>query len=279
MSTTDTIFGPQGSNATTTMPDGTTTNRYGSGEDTWAKDSATDAADGTILDAAFFNTIIGNLRTLVTEAIADGATDVILTDGQMDAVLEAVKFYAGGRVTAGQGLKLGTTGAMSFDFPSLDILTQATLNPLADTMSVYDVDFKAHKQITVGSAVAGSLKSGNGFITVFVAADGKATITLDGTSFIRPINTLPIATTVDPTLDLLAIWDDSTNAHAYLPIDNLPFATTGLTGAWVPAALPTTEDIGVTAYVVGMGGGGTANGLAVFDGTNWRRADDNQIVI
>ena len=82
----NTAFGPQGSNAATALPQGTTVNRYGTRIDTWVKDASSAAAcDGTVLDAAFFNNIIGNLRYLVTTA------GVAKTDGDMTLVYDAVK--------------------------------------------------------------------------------------------------------------------------------------------------------------------------------------------
>ena len=61
--TTGTAFGPQGYQSSTTLPDGTERNRAGFGVDTWCQDCAAGAENGTILDAAFFNMIIGNVKS------------------------------------------------------------------------------------------------------------------------------------------------------------------------------------------------------------------------
>jgi hypothetical protein len=79
-------FGPQGSHAATTMPSGNTSLRYGT-SDTWVKDcSATGANDGTNIDAAFFNNIIGNLNTLIVNSAISP-----VTRGDMSLVWRAVR--------------------------------------------------------------------------------------------------------------------------------------------------------------------------------------------
>jgi hypothetical protein len=61
------VFGPQNSNASTTLPPGTTTVRYGTNP-TWAKDCDASGKGGTKLDAAFYNNIIGNLNLVVANS-------------------------------------------------------------------------------------------------------------------------------------------------------------------------------------------------------------------
>ena len=80
-----TAFGPQSANAATALPSGSTTNRYGVNVDTWVRD-CTDTVNnnGTVLNAAFFNNIIGNLRYLVNTAGCP------LVDGDMTMVYDAV---------------------------------------------------------------------------------------------------------------------------------------------------------------------------------------------
>ena len=115
----NTSFGPQGANATNSIPATNGVNRYGTGVDTWVQDaSSSSAQDGTVLNADFFNMIIGNLRTIVRQAIADGAT-FSETDGDFTLLLEAVKFYTGAAESAfptdaaGQLTNDGT-GALSY---------------------------------------------------------------------------------------------------------------------------------------------------------------------
>ena len=83
---TNTAFGPQGFNAATSLPAGTTNNRYGTGVDTWVKPaSGPGECDGTVLDAAFFNTIIGNIRYVVQQS------GVAMTDGDMTLLFDAIQ--------------------------------------------------------------------------------------------------------------------------------------------------------------------------------------------
>ena len=93
MATTGTAFGPQGYQAAERLPAGTTRNRMGRGVDTWVQDCAPGSENGTVLDAAFFNTIIGNLRYLVKSAVDAGA-GISLTDGDMTLLHQAVKYFA-----------------------------------------------------------------------------------------------------------------------------------------------------------------------------------------
>lgn len=62
------IFGPQNANAALTLPNGSDKQRYGA-QQTWVKDcSGPGRNDGTVLDGAFYNRIIGNLDYLVSQA-------------------------------------------------------------------------------------------------------------------------------------------------------------------------------------------------------------------
>lgn len=62
------LFGPQGANAVTEKPNSFRQQRYGNIQ-TWVKDSsAPGASDGTVLDAAFYNRIIGALDYIVGKA-------------------------------------------------------------------------------------------------------------------------------------------------------------------------------------------------------------------
>lgn len=116
---TGTAFGPQGQNAATSLPAGTQSNRYGTGVDTWV--SGCGQGGGTVLDPAFFNMILGNLRNLVKGAIADGAT-IDLSDGDMNLLLNAVKFYTGAGLAAGNGISIAN-GRISIDVRSLKEMT------------------------------------------------------------------------------------------------------------------------------------------------------------
>lgn len=78
------LFGPQNANAATTLPAGTATQRYG-GIQSWVRDcSAPGMNDGTILDAAFYNRLIGNLEYLVN------TSDIIALPGDMTTLYRAV---------------------------------------------------------------------------------------------------------------------------------------------------------------------------------------------
>lgn len=97
-------FGPQGSQATTSLPPGTNQTRYGD-DPTWCKDcTAPNANDATVLDAAFFNNIIGNLNYAVE---ASGITPV--ARGDMSLLFKAiVKIVQGQIVTDGLVIDGGT---------------------------------------------------------------------------------------------------------------------------------------------------------------------------
>lgn len=78
------IFGPQNGNAATALPPGSKSQRYGAAQ-TWVQDcSAPGRNDGTILDAAFYNRIIGNLEYLVSQS------GVTATPGDMSILYRAV---------------------------------------------------------------------------------------------------------------------------------------------------------------------------------------------
>ncbi len=79
------LFGPQNANATTSLPSGTDKKRYGIAQ-TWVKDaSAPGRNDGTVLDASFFNRIIGNLERVVMQ------TGLKIQLGDMTALYRAIQ--------------------------------------------------------------------------------------------------------------------------------------------------------------------------------------------
>lgn len=78
------LFGPQNANAALQLPPGTASQRYGAAQ-TWVKDcSAPGLNDGTVLDAAFYNRIIGNLDYLCSVANVTGSP------GDMSVLYRAV---------------------------------------------------------------------------------------------------------------------------------------------------------------------------------------------
>ena len=118
----NTAFGPQTRNAVSSLPSGTTANRYGS-TDTWFQDCQdTTNPDGTVANAAWFNMVTGNLRYLIQQANTDGAS-ITLDDGDMTLVLQAVKYYAENSglqsVNTAHGLT-NTNGVVGIDFPVLE---------------------------------------------------------------------------------------------------------------------------------------------------------------
>jgi len=275
----DTIFGPQGANAASTLPVGTRNNRYGAGVDTWVQDCGAGNTNGTILNAAFFNNIIGNLRNVVKAAVRDGAT-FDACDGDMDALLKAIKFYAGSGVSAGEGTQF-VGNQLGLDFPSLKNHFSADIDPARDRIAMYDESQGDYAEAALGQAVRAALKSNSGFIVISLGADGRVGIEVDPSQFIQQIMSLPLTDGIDGTVDFVPVWDASQNRHARLPIDNL-IQTANLTGVYTPATLPVgaqAPQIGATAYVTGMGGGGGANGMAFWDGTNWRKGRNNVVVV
>jgi hypothetical protein len=78
------LFGPQNANAALVLPTGSTIQRYGTAQ-TWVQDcSAPGRNDGTVLDAAFYNRIIGNLDYIVSIA------GVAAQPGDMSALFRAI---------------------------------------------------------------------------------------------------------------------------------------------------------------------------------------------
>ena len=119
--TTGTAFGPQGYQSVANLPDGIERNRMGFGIDTWVRDCTAGDENGTILDAAFFNMIIGNLRNVVKQAITDGA-NITITDGELDLLTQAVKFYGQDNApVAGAGIAVNGN-VVSVDVPNLKIM-------------------------------------------------------------------------------------------------------------------------------------------------------------
>ena len=95
------LFGPQKANAAIELPDDIEQNRYGAVQ-TWVKDcSATGKSDGTVLDAAFYNRIIGNLEWFVQ------ASKIAVQLGDMTAIYRAVDAVAKThRLSAGRGVSV-----------------------------------------------------------------------------------------------------------------------------------------------------------------------------
>jgi hypothetical protein len=89
------IFGPQNSNAALVLPTGADKQRYGVAQ-TWVQDcSAPGRNDGTVLDAHFYNRIIGNLDYLVSQS------GITATPGDMTVLYRAmVEAISGGAPAA-----------------------------------------------------------------------------------------------------------------------------------------------------------------------------------
>ena len=78
------LFGPQNANAALVLPSGADRQRYGTAQ-TWVQDcSAPGRNDGSILDAAFYNRIIGNLDYLVS------VSGITANPGDMTALFRAI---------------------------------------------------------------------------------------------------------------------------------------------------------------------------------------------
>lgn len=81
---TGTAFGPQAPNASTSLPLASV-NVYGDSVDTWVQDTYVAGRNtGTVLNAQFFNMIIGNLRQAVRDA------GISLVDGDMTLLSKAI---------------------------------------------------------------------------------------------------------------------------------------------------------------------------------------------
>lgn len=102
--TTQTAFGPQGPNYATTRPPADP--EASSGVDTWFKNcSAAGARDGTFATAAFFNTMIANLRYLCrTAGVSLSDTDDTMVYEAVQAIAEGVAGGGGGSSTITQNI-------------------------------------------------------------------------------------------------------------------------------------------------------------------------------
>jgi hypothetical protein len=97
------LFGPQNANAATTLPPTASQQRYGANQ-TWVQDcSGPGRNDGTVLDAAFYNRIIGNLDYLIS------TSGITATPGDMSALYRAVL----GAVSVGAPALLNTLSELA----------------------------------------------------------------------------------------------------------------------------------------------------------------------
>lgn len=85
------VFGPQGANASLSLPPGGSSVRYGL-KDTWVKDCDAAGRGGTKLNDAFFNNFIGNLNYVVT------MSGVAAAPGDHTALYRAIKGMVGGTI-------------------------------------------------------------------------------------------------------------------------------------------------------------------------------------
>lgn len=165
-----TSFGPQGLNATNTLNPVAGVNRYGTGVDTWVKDASSPTAkDGTVLDAAFFNRIIGNLRGLVAGAVLDGAV-LSVDESNMSLVLNSVKHFA----QRGFDDAVISPGAFK-------AATEITLAPAADRVIVYDASANVSGFTTPYKIADAVLAQGAGITLSRNAVTGKITVSAAGT--------------------------------------------------------------------------------------------------
>lgn len=120
---TGTIFGPQTAHVSTDLPDGTSKNRHGDNIDTWCQDcSSASANDGTELDAAFFNVIIGNMRHVVKQGVSIHGASFTINEGDMEALYKSIlAMVEGAQVQPGTGLRLNGSKL------ELDVATLQTL--------------------------------------------------------------------------------------------------------------------------------------------------------
>ena len=119
---TGTAFGPQGLNAASTPPGGGQQNRYGVGVDTWVQDCGTSGEGGTVLNAAFFNMLLGNMRQAVQSANTAGAT-IELDDGDYTLLWQAILYAASlNSYTVGNGLALDANNQITVDVPALKVM-------------------------------------------------------------------------------------------------------------------------------------------------------------
>lgn len=133
------------------------------GADTWCVDcSAAGATDGTILDATFFNTIIGNLRYAVrTSGVTlDSTVDTMLYDA-IDAIALARTLAT---ITAGEGIAVSAAGQVSVPIGTgaLTNVAYGGLDPVADELLIYDASATAAVETTPYDIVRSVLNTSTG---------------------------------------------------------------------------------------------------------------------
>jgi hypothetical protein len=256
----NTIFGPQGANAATTLPAGSRTNRNGAAVDTWCRDCSAGGAvdDGTVLDAAFFNGIIGSLRDVVDSAIADGNV-IEKQTGDMTVLTKAIRGLS--RVAAlGAGLANDASNRISLAFQNLPAMIDGALKPATDALVIYNSTTGAHEKFTVQRTLLGSLMTSNTLLTLTADATGRVDVSVDSGQLVMRAGSTMTGDLTVPNINVQGV------------IQSTPFAN--------PAALPavTALNEGAMAYVTGADALFSPYGVVVCDGVNWRRVRDNTVV-
>jgi hypothetical protein len=142
-------FGPQNGHANTTAPAASSSLRYGNA-DTWVQDcSAPGRKDGSVLDAGFFNNIIGNLYSLVKNA---GITNAVR--GDFNLLTTAIRALIHGEMASTSGLQgFATTIRLSLGRGILPTLAKTAVDPTMDTILVWDKSTGTLREVTITNAI------------------------------------------------------------------------------------------------------------------------------
>ena len=197
-------IGPQSPNAVTTRP-ATDTTAFGTSE-TWATDcTAAGAADGTVLTASFFNVIIAQLRT----AISNGSVTLDDTDDTM--LWQAMQAAALSQYSGGAGVTISATGVVASNLgdASLTVLNDTTVDLATDTVIMWDASAGVHVEMTLYSAIKSALSGLSG--ATFTDATGKIT-------FATPKYTIAATAPIGPVIQ--DKWYDSANDILYMYISD-----------------------------------------------------------
>lgn len=243
---TNTAFGPQGPNYTTTRP--AADPKASAGTDTWFKNcSSAGAKDGTFATADFFNVNIGNLRYLVRTA------GVLLDDADDTMVYQAIKNIAGSGVYAPD---TGTVNHLAVALPGVVALQEGMMvlvkvsftNTAPADLNVNSLGAVAIKHINSTSLIANDLVGSGLALLGYDGVNWQLLSMLQGASSGTAPVPLPSDTTiyVNKTTGSDTIYDGTSSVVSGT---HGPFASIGraVVEAWKYAPGPYTMTISVAA--------------------------------
>lgn len=170
------ISSPQGANAVTTMPVGNDVVRYGTKVPTYVRNaSGPSMRDGTVLDAAFFHRLIGNLHHVVDQS------GISARPGDFSALYRAIDKLAGNQVTYGLKVSNGkvglTTGTGDLEF--LD-----DVNPARDRIMIWDHSTRKLKDTNAFNILSAGIEVGGTLKKTYDPVSGKISFVIDSENLV-----------------------------------------------------------------------------------------------